>query len=121
MVWCRGQIRCRTPPEEVEQRYASLPPYLESALLPFQASGERSSAEAALWLLLVGRLAARLTVLPLLPPGPPVQREGVRFGLERRGRVLLADEMGVGKTVQAIALSACYQVRSHSTSSCSVR
>jgi hypothetical protein len=40
----------------------------------------------------------------------PFQREGVRFGLARGGRCLLADEMGVGKTVQAIALAACYQV-----------
>lgn len=39
----------------------------------------------------------------------PFQREGVRYGLARRGRVLLADEMGVGKTVQAIALAACYE------------
>ncbi|KAK9812930.1 hypothetical protein WJX72_005929 [[Myrmecia] bisecta] len=39
----------------------------------------------------------------------PFQREGVRYALERRGRVLIADEMGVGKTVQAIALSSCYQ------------
>jgi SNF2 family DNA or RNA helicase len=39
----------------------------------------------------------------------PFQREGVRFGLERGGRCLIADEMGVGKTVQAIALAACYR------------
>ena len=26
----------------------------------------------------------------------PFQREGVRFGLERHGRAILADEMGVG-------------------------
>jgi SNF2 family DNA or RNA helicase len=35
--------------------------------------------------------------------------EGVRFGLRKGGRMLLADEMGVGKTVQAIALAACYR------------
>lgn len=40
----------------------------------------------------------------------PFQQTGVRFGLERRGRVLIADEMGVGKTVQALALASCYQV-----------
>jgi SNF2 family DNA or RNA helicase len=40
----------------------------------------------------------------------PFQRAGVQFGLARRGRVLIADEMGVGKTVQALALAACYQV-----------
>lgn len=36
--------------------------------------------------------------------------QGVLFGLERNGKVMLADEMGVGKTVQAIALAACYKV-----------
>jgi SNF2 family DNA or RNA helicase len=40
----------------------------------------------------------------------PFQRDGVQYGLARRGRVLIADEMGVGKTVQALALAACYQV-----------
>lgn len=33
----------------------------------------------------------------------------MRFGLRKGGRMLLADEMGVGKTVQAIALAACYR------------
>lgn len=36
--------------------------------------------------------------------------QGVLYGLTRKGRVLIADEMGVGKTVQALALAACYQV-----------
>lgn len=40
----------------------------------------------------------------------PFQQAGVKFGLGRHGRVLIADEMGVGKTVQALALAACYQV-----------
>ena len=39
----------------------------------------------------------------------PFQREGILFGLERGGQCLIADEMGVGKTVQAIALAACYR------------
>ncbi|KAK9866369.1 hypothetical protein WJX84_005962 [Apatococcus fuscideae] len=48
-------------------------------------------------------------------PGPlasallPFQSEGVRWGVEHGGRVLIADEMGVGKTVQAIALASAYQ------------
>ena len=42
----------------------------------------------------------------------PFQRAGVWFALKREGRVLLADEMGVGKTVQAIAIASCYRVRS---------
>ena len=40
----------------------------------------------------------------------PFQRAGVHFALRREGRVLLADEMGVGKTVQAIAMASCYRV-----------
>ena len=40
----------------------------------------------------------------------PFQEEGVLFGLTHNGRALIADEMGVGKTLQAIALSTCYQV-----------
>jgi SNF2 family DNA or RNA helicase len=38
----------------------------------------------------------------------PFQREGVRIGLQRDGRMLLADEVGVGKTLQALALAAAY-------------
>lgn len=40
----------------------------------------------------------------------PFQREGVKFCLERRARCLIGDEMGVGKTVQAIATASCYKV-----------
>ena len=39
----------------------------------------------------------------------PFQVEGVNFALERKGRCLIADEMGVGKTVQALALATCYR------------
>ena len=48
----------------------------------------------------------------------PFQTAGLRFGLERCGRVLLADEMGVGKTVQAIAFMAAYHVRIALLSDC---
>lgn len=40
----------------------------------------------------------------------PFQKAGVQFALKRGGRLLLADEMGVGKTVQAIAIASCYKV-----------
>ena len=40
----------------------------------------------------------------------PFQQAGVQFALRREGRLLLADEMGVGKTVQAIAIASCYKV-----------
>ncbi|KAG0605049.1 hypothetical protein M758_9G027500 [Ceratodon purpureus] len=39
----------------------------------------------------------------------PFQKDGVKFGLKRGGRCLIADEMGVGKTIQAIAIASCYR------------
>ncbi|WIA10259.1 hypothetical protein OEZ85_010458 [Tetradesmus obliquus] len=56
-------------------------------------------------------VAARFAAMPASLRGAlmPFQRQGVAYGLARRGRVLIADEMGVGKTVQALALAACYQ------------
>lgn len=58
---------------------------------------------------------ARFKVMPaaLAAALLPFQREGVRYALRRGGRALIADEMGVGKTVQAIALAACCMVRHH--------
>ena len=37
------------------------------------------------------------------------QKEGINFGIEHHCRFLLADEMGVGKTVQAISLAYIYR------------
>ena len=39
----------------------------------------------------------------------PFQRDGVAFALRRGGRCLLGDEMGVGKTLQALAAAAAYR------------
>lgn len=36
------------------------------------------------------------------------QKEGIKFAIERKGRILLADEMGVGKTIQAICIAKVY-------------
>ena len=33
----------------------------------------------------------------------------MRYGLARAGRVLIGDQMGLGKTLQALALIACYE------------
>ena len=55
-----------------------------------------------------GRMPASLAAALL-----PFQREGVRYAIARRGRCLIADEMGVGKTLQAIAFASCYQVTMH--------
>jgi len=35
----------------------------------------------------------------------PFQKQGVEFAIKNKGRCIIADEMGVGKTVQAIAIS----------------
>ena len=37
------------------------------------------------------------------------QKEGVEFGLKHFGRVLIGDEMGIGKTVQGIAIATAYR------------
>ena len=38
----------------------------------------------------------------------PFQHAGVAFGIKRFGRFLLGDEMGVGKTIQALAVASVY-------------
>ena len=60
------------PAPDADAAFATIPPSLRSALLPFQV-------------------------------------EGVRFALHRGGRALIADEMGVGKTLQALAIAAAYR------------
>ena len=45
----------------------------------------------------------------LLPKLYKFQKEGINFGIEKKGRILLADEMGVGKTIQAIGISLLYK------------
>lgn len=37
------------------------------------------------------------------------QKEGVEYAVSKRGRCLIGDEMGVGKTIQAIAVSVLYR------------
>jgi SNF2 family DNA or RNA helicase len=63
-------------------------------------------------LLPLEEVQARLSCMPvsLAEALLPFQVQGVAYGVARRGRCLIADEMGVGKTLQAIALAACYQV-----------
>ena len=39
----------------------------------------------------------------------PFQLEGIRFAVSRGGRALIADEMGCGKTIQAIGLLQHYR------------
>lgn len=38
------------------------------------------------------------------------QKEGIQFGIKQHGRILIADEMGIGKTIQTIGL--CYIYKS---------
>lgn len=37
------------------------------------------------------------------------QKQGVCFGIEKKGRCMIADEMGLGKTYQAIAIADFYK------------
>jgi SWI/SNF-related matrix-associated actin-dependent regulator 1 of chromatin subfamily A len=37
------------------------------------------------------------------------QKVGIEFGIKKKGRMLLADEMGVGKTIQAIGISGVFK------------
>ncbi len=37
------------------------------------------------------------------------QKKGIEFGVSRFGRVLLGDEMGVGKTIQALSIAYIYK------------
>lgn len=37
------------------------------------------------------------------------QRAGIEYGIRNFGRILIADEMGVGKTIQALGLASLYQ------------
>ncbi|EPR78816.1 SWF/SNF family helicase [Spraguea lophii 42_110] len=39
----------------------------------------------------------------------PFQRESVNFALNRNGRVILADDMGLGKSIQALAIAEYYK------------
>jgi len=39
----------------------------------------------------------------------PFQKQGVIFGISKKGRFLLGDEMGVGKTIQGIATALVYR------------
>ena len=56
-------------------------------------------------------VAARFARIPLALAASllPFQREGVAFALRAGGRALNCDEMGVGKTVQALAAVAAYR------------
>ena len=37
------------------------------------------------------------------------QKESLTFGIKKHGRLLLADEMGVGKTIQSLAIASIYR------------
>lgn len=97
-LWCAV-----LPLQHTVTRYLCCTP---GAALPTPRDPQQGAAPAA-------EVAARFAAMPASLRGAlmPFQRQGVAYGLARRGRVLIADEMGVGKTVQALALAACYQVR----------
>ena len=49
------------------------------------------------------------SILPFYHKLFDFQKESVKFGIKKHGRVLIADEMGVGKTVQSLALAYLYK------------
>ena len=57
------------------------------------------------------KCSPRLNDLPknLLKSLYRFQKQGILFGIKKYSRLLIADEMGVGKTIQAIGLSCLYQ------------
>eukprot|EP00899_Mesostigma_viride_P005787 jgi/Mesvir1/15209/Mv06441-RA.1 len=73
------------------------------------ASGERTWGGRP-WNLPPPQVDALLRNLPgsLRDALLPFQLEGVRYGLSRGGRCLIGDEMGIGKTIQSIAIACCY-------------
>ena len=48
-------------------------------------------------------------VLPFFSKLYDFQKESLTFGIKRHGRLLLADEMGVGKTIQSLAIVSIYR------------
>lgn len=48
-------------------------------------------------------------VLPFYSKLYDFQKESLAFGIKRHGRLLLADEMGVGKTIQSLAIVTIYR------------
>eukprot|EP00930_Biecheleria_cincta_P023520 TRINITY_DN16982_c0_g1_i1.p1 TRINITY_DN16982_c0_g1~~TRINITY_DN16982_c0_g1_i1.p1 ORF type:complete len:1511 (-),score=233.62 TRINITY_DN16982_c0_g1_i1:373-4905(-) len=71
--------------------------------VPVNLPPEPASSKEADWL-----LARALTLAPQLDALRPFQREGVRRALHLGGRCLLADEMGCGKSPQALGVLAAY-------------
>ena len=88
------------PPGPPAQVVSASPPWVRGALLELPtrlaSEGEVTSAFARI----PPDLRRRLL---------PFQCDGVRFGLRRHGRCLIADDMGVGKTLQAIAITSAYR------------
>ena len=39
------------------------------------------------------------------------QKKGIEFGISKHGRFLLGDEMGVGKTIQAIGIRGTFKIK----------
>ena len=109
---CRGLLRTLPVVAEVDALYARMPPSLERALLPFQREGVRFGLAHGGCCLLAGagpggrpRVVGQqggVRMFRLLEPCPACNSHNAP------GHPA-ADEMGVGKTVQAIALASCYE------------
>lgn len=120
MRWpCRGMVRALPSPDQAAALYSKMPLFLERALLPFQREGVRFGLAHGGRCLIAGVLAdgaghrtevCRLCVCTLLMACKLFHCTSP-LGLSCSHVPDAADEMGVGKTVQAIALASCFEVR----------
>ena len=101
------------PPQPVAQRTLAAMAQLEraaaKALRELEAPDADSRAKTAAVTRLAERLYSEKVPANIRESLFPFQEEGVKFGLARHGRVLIGDQMGLGKTVQALALMAAYE------------
>lgn len=77
-----------------------IPRFVLDMLLPKRSADVATSMGEACLLMIEPKLAGALM---------PFQKEGVYFGIGKRGRCMIADEMGLGKTYQALAIADFYR------------
>ena len=94
----RAQLR-GAPPAKTIEYYTNAPGYRGGRVAALTAPVSHIDVDAR-FAMINGNIRKSLY---------PFQVQGVKFAIERHGRVLIADQMGVGKTVQAIAVADAYR------------
>ncbi|KRX03262.1 P-loop containing nucleoside triphosphate hydrolase [Pseudocohnilembus persalinus] len=103
--------------EQIQQDFSGFqikcfPPFVEKAIIPIKESLVIKSGNQILHKIQYSD-DDRTKTLDCLPIELKqklyaYQKQGIEFGLRNLGRILIGDEMGVGKTIQSIALAYCY-------------